>query len=205
VSAEAAQARSRVDPSSVTDTTCQALLARYFNAGFDLAIYNSTSDIEIASFICVIRPGQRSSAVHHVPSMGMGCHPSRGIALARALTEAAQTRLTVITGARDDIGRSEYERLHQHDLALRIDARMAATPAFQFEDIPDFEGQLLSEDVAYELGKLDAAGLGSVLMVDLTRPDLAIPVVRVLIPGLEPGLDSPGYIPGVRALAVMNA
>ena len=40
---------------------------------------------------------------------GAGCHPDRAIALSRALTEAAQTRLTYIAGIRDDLLPAEYE------------------------------------------------------------------------------------------------
>jgi len=34
---------------------------------------------------------------------GHGCHPCRAVALSRALTEAAQSRLTMISGSRDDV------------------------------------------------------------------------------------------------------
>ena len=43
------------------------------------------------------------------PCAGSGCHLSADIALSRALTEAAQSRLTVIAGSRDDLFRSTYE------------------------------------------------------------------------------------------------
>jgi ribosomal protein S12 methylthiotransferase accessory factor len=38
-----------------------------------------------------------------------------------------------------------------------------------------------------------------VVVVDLTRREIGIPVVRVVIPGLEPLDDVPGYTPGSRA------
>ena len=45
----------------------------------------------------------------------MGCHPSREGGLLRALTEAAQSRLTYIAGARDDCTRDDYEQLRSPD------------------------------------------------------------------------------------------
>jgi len=45
---------------------------------------------------------------------------------------------------------------------------------------------------------LERAGR-DVVAVDLTRPELGIPIVRVVIPGLEPLFDVPGYVPGARA------
>jgi ribosomal protein S12 methylthiotransferase accessory factor len=47
-------------------------------------------------------------------------------------------------------------------------------------------------------------GVQQVLVVDLTKPDLSVPVVRVVIPGLE-GPDKgerSDYVPGLRARAV---
>ncbi|RQD79803.1 MAG: methanogenesis marker 1 protein, partial [Methanocalculus sp. MSAO_Arc2] len=32
---------------------------------------------------------------------------------------------------------------------------------------------------------LDSAGYGRVIVFDLTRPDIGVPVVRVVVPGLE--------------------
>src|SRR6185312_11999744 len=40
---------------------------------------------------------------HPVFSTGSGVHSSVGVALSRAVTEAAQSRLTAISGSRDDL------------------------------------------------------------------------------------------------------
>lgn len=54
---------------------------------------------------------------HFRPATGMGCHPNRWeFALKRALTEAAQSRLTFIAGARDDMPRAEYIKHLQEDM-----------------------------------------------------------------------------------------
>jgi ribosomal protein S12 methylthiotransferase accessory factor len=65
--------------------------------------------------------------------------------------------------------------------------------------VPCFSGDTFEEDVNWELTRLRAAGLGQVVVVDLSRPGLGIPVVRVVIPGLEPLDNMPGYLPGARA------
>ena len=39
------------------------------------------------------------------------------------------------------------------------------------------------------------------ILVDLTHPEIGIPVVRAIVPGLEDGVGTPGYLPGRRALA----
>ena len=64
-------------------------------------------------------------------AQGMGAHPMRGIALSRALTEAAQSRLTYIAGSRDDVFRDMYARLRDPEVKRRILAeRDPATLSF---------------------------------------------------------------------------
>ena len=60
------------------------------------------------------RPIVASSAVRRVAAArrgyGAGCHLSAEVALSRAITEAAQSRLTYIVGSRDDLFPSSYEQ-----------------------------------------------------------------------------------------------
>jgi ribosomal protein S12 methylthiotransferase accessory factor len=72
--------------------------------------------------------------------------------------------------------------------------RFEETPRVWFED---FEAE-----VKWLLERLAAAGVGQALMVDLTRPEFGIPVVRAVIPGLEGSDHHAGYVPGTRARAV---
>jgi ribosomal protein S12 methylthiotransferase accessory factor YcaO len=77
-------------------------------------------------------------------------------------------------------------------------------PVRRFQDVPTFEGDSFDEDVAWSLARLRSAGLGQVVVVELTRRELGIPVVRVIIPGLEPLHDIPGYSPGARARRILQ-
>jgi ribosomal protein S12 methylthiotransferase accessory factor len=47
-------------------------------------------------------------------------------------------------------------------------------------------------------------GITRVVVIDLTKPEFGLPVVRVVIPGLEGTDHSPGYTPGARARAVLE-
>ena len=49
------------------------------------------------------------------------------------------------------------------------------------------------------LGRLRAVGIAEVVTLDLTRPEMGVPVVRVVIPGLEGPDDHDAYVPGPRA------
>ena len=97
--------KNRLDLASVDDPICQEILGKLERAGLSVAVWDITSDIEIAAFACFIVPRDDSAMWHCSVASGYGCHPARQVALLRALTEAAQARLTVISGLRDDFRR----------------------------------------------------------------------------------------------------
>jgi ribosomal protein S12 methylthiotransferase accessory factor len=80
---------------------------------------------------------------------------------------------------------------------LQFDAIPATATADRYESgaTATFE-----DDVTVVLDRLIHAGLESVIVVDLTHPELQIPVVRVIVPGLE-GYMFDYYRPGERAQA----
>ncbi len=101
----------RLDLDSVDAPICQEILRKLERAGLSVAVWDITSDIRIATFACNIVPRDDNALWHRAVASGFGCHPAREIALIRALTEAAQTRLTLISGLRDDFRRDTYEEL----------------------------------------------------------------------------------------------
>jgi ribosomal protein S12 methylthiotransferase accessory factor len=201
MSAEARE-QTRIDLETVTDSSCRAVLEHYVRAGISVAAWEITSDIGIPAFKCQIVEQAHDPLRRLYVNDGMGCHPDRGVALLRALTEAAQSRLTLISGARDDCFRHEYEHLRSPDLIGQHQAQTFGQPAARrFACGPSWEGETFDEDVAWELERLLAAGIERAIVVDLTRPEFRIPVVRVIVPGLESLAGADGYLAGARAQA----
>jgi ribosomal protein S12 methylthiotransferase accessory factor len=172
-----------LDLDSVDDSACRRVLAQLAGAGLAVHVWETTREIGIASFACLLAgpPEDRAD-----PELGAGCHPAREVALLRALTEAAQARTTYIAGARDDYSARLYDA---RERALRR-ARCAALlqPAAQpraFGGVPHFEAANAAEELRWILSRLRAAGLREAVAVDLTREPPGIPVVRVVVPGLE--------------------
>ncbi len=193
----------RIDPGTIDDTRCQDALDRFAAAGLDAGIWNITSDTGVPVFHCMIC--EAGSRTGHI-GIGSGCHPDRAIALLRALTEAAQTRLTYISGARDDLDPEEFtpaaavERTrYVRRLLLQCEA------AARFQDCTAFSSPSFEEDQCWLLNRLEAAGIRQVLTVDLSRPGLGVHVVRAVIPGLEAPHDDPDFIAGARALRAAEA
>lgn len=198
-----ARAACRLDLASVHDADCRSLIAKYAAAGINVRVWHVTTDAGIAAFLCDIRdpaPGDpRRLRRHH----GSGCHADRAIALSRALTEAAQTRLTYIAGIRDDLSPEEYEEPPEAEIGdALLDALAAEAAAIPFHDVPNFASDNLAADLHWALDRLRAIGVARAVAVDLTRPEFDIPVVRLVVPGLEGDPHHPDYRPGPRARQV---
>jgi YcaO-like protein with predicted kinase domain len=195
----------RIDLGSVDEPRCCEVLGKMLRAGLSVALWDITTDIGIAAFACFIVPRDDTTMWHCSVAAGYGCHPTRHIALIRAVTEAAQSRLTVISGLRDDFRHEAYDEMLDPDLVKIIrDRVLNSSPTRRFSDVPNWDGETFEADVEWELECLKRVGIRRVVMVDLTKPEFALPVVRIVVPGLEPDID-PGYVPGRRGQRVLAA
>ncbi|MEU5417244.1 YcaO-like family protein [Streptomyces clavifer] len=90
--------RTLIDPATVDEPHSQEVVDRLTVAGmmFEMALVDGPYGLPV----CV---AYLWSEDHPVVFAGGGCHSSPTIALIRALTEAAQSRLTAIAGTRDDL------------------------------------------------------------------------------------------------------
>jgi ribosomal protein S12 methylthiotransferase accessory factor len=198
------QAARRLRLSSVDDPACRSVLELYARADVQVAVWDVTSDVGIPSFFCTILDRETNQFRALGPASGSGAHPCREVALLRALTEAAQARLTVIAGSRDDIGLATYRRGQDRAVLSEASSLLAGGEQKGFDEVATHAADTLHEDVAWELGRLSAVGIDEVAVVDLTLPELGIAVVRVVIPGLEGMHDAPGFTPGQRARARLS-
>jgi ribosomal protein S12 methylthiotransferase accessory factor len=162
-----------------------------------VGVWETTSDIGIPSFTVLLADKDLDTGL--MPFLGFGCHPQRSIALSRALTEAAQARLTVIVGARDDLSHKIYAR-HNHVDAGRRNQELLDEQGRRLFETDQIGTEGVVECVATVLRGLTAAGIQDIVVVDLGDPILRIPVVRVLAPKLEPQDTVEVYRPGLRAI-----
>lgn len=197
----------RVDLDTVDDPGCREVLALYRRAGIAVGVWETTSDVGLPAFSCLIVDRAPDPMRLLYATEGMGCHPSRGVALLRALTEAAQSRLTFIAGSRDDGDRDRFERVRHADFieAARAQIDEVVGAVRDFRTIPERAGETFDADIARAVAGLVGAGIEEVIAVDLRQPGLDIAVVRVIIPGLESVDDVPGFVPGARARARAQA
>ena len=73
------------------------------------------------------------------------------------------------------------------------------TPTRKCRTLTPAKTETFNDDLLYLLDELRALGIDRVVAVDLTRPEIGVPVVRVVVPGLEGLITDPNYLPGRRA------
>ena len=136
---------------TVDDPGCRRLLDTYERAGVGVAVWDLTTDVGLPVFAATIVDRDASLPRRLPAAMGVGCHPDRAVALSRALTEAAQSRLTVIAGSRDDCPPAYYRRIRDPG-AIAMQLAPLGDPAERsFADAPHVPGESIDEDVAHEL------------------------------------------------------
>ena len=179
------RAQTRVDPATVDDADCGALLECLTRCNFEAGVFDITSPIGVPAFLCRILPRGDRWMTRPIVSDGMGCHPSPAIALIRAVTEAAQSRLSFVAGSRDDLTREEYEKL-QGRLQMRYaEGELAGPCTRSFTGARGWHAETFEEDIERLKGLLQDAGMRQIAVVDLAKEQFGLPVVRVVIPGLR--------------------
>jgi len=118
---------------------------------------------------------------YQVVTGGYGCHLSTGIATTRALTEAAQSRLTLISGARDDLSLRQFRPVYRM-LEMPPDAAPGDSPPPRSLLTATAHGSLLDDLVTLN-DRCATAFAAPPLLFDLTRHEVGTPVVRAIVPG----------------------
>jgi ribosomal protein S12 methylthiotransferase accessory factor len=199
---EGSDALSQVNLDTLDDPVNQELVARIRAADLLVGLYENTSDTEIPSYQAVVfdQPGSARAMGYF---WGMGCHLSPEVAASRALTEAVQCRLTEITGSREDILPEDYH-LNRDDEALAEmkDALGSPAPRRTLRDRPSLATDTFEGDLDVLRNALRRIGISNGALVDLSRPDIGLPVVKAIVPELERPFDGDGHRPGPRARAL---
>ena len=191
-----------VDPASFQDSAIDGLTHLIERAGFHLRLFDVTSDVGIPVFFAVIAPrldGFEKHWKHFDLSSGSGCHPSPARAAIRAITEAAQSRVTSITGARDDFDPSLYSTQLKADLTIYLRAnpirqdRLAEEPPHNPED-----------HLSFMLDRLRMIGVTSVIVVPIEFDASGFAVAKVLVPELEHPAAGRRQRYGQRAMKAMK-
>jgi ribosomal protein S12 methylthiotransferase accessory factor len=168
----------------VNDYLPKSLLDKFAAAEVDVYLRDITSDIGIPTFAAVADDVKLRDPT--LLTTGMGTHTCASVAVLRALTEVAQSRLTQIHGAREDTTLADFRKQIGYERTKRLNSHwFEASEKKDYCEIESFDSDDFLLDIKYMLHKLEEAGMDRVVVVDLTREEIGIPVVRVIVPGLE--------------------
>lgn len=189
-----------IDPAGIDDPVVTELTGRIRDAGLDLRLFDITSDLAIPTYAAVLANeglAEKKQPLFHDATIGYGTHPLASRAMIRALTEVAQSRLTYISGARDDLFAESFIR----PLAPETLALFGATPS-PARAYPSPKGDAAAL-LAHCLETLAAGGVTSILAVPLGDAALPVSVVKVVVPALENPEGARRHTVGPRALSRM--
>lgn len=188
----AAGLRIPIDLQSVDHAYCKALIAQMLDAGWDVELDAIHSRFGVPTFVAAV-----FSQEYPVECAGAGTHGDWTVAVSRALTEAAQTRLTGISGTRDDLPVFPIWENSQNGRSMRAARELRtvreASERLKFHPID-------SENIADDLSEAARRALSVTgsepIYLDITQPDLRedLAVIKVLVPGAV--ADRRGGIPG---------
>jgi bacteriocin biosynthesis cyclodehydratase domain-containing protein len=172
--------RSELDLSQFDDPYVRDLKSQLADTGRRLWVLDITSDLGVPSFVALSHAVQNG---HDFVEYGSGAHFNPRVALLRALTEVNQFLSIGLMGARS-AGPAGHEgdapfNLRDHPyLTTNGHARVGLDYNFDFGRLDKREQVMVCVNLAKRHG-LDF------LVLDQTRPDIEVPVVRVLVPGLR--------------------
>jgi ribosomal protein S12 methylthiotransferase accessory factor len=101
----------------------------------------------------------------------------------RAITEVSQSRAANIQGSRDDLRKMRYDPENSDE--NRSWQFIKSKEKKSFSDVHTFSYEDILDDIKLILSNLKTRGLKKAIVVNLTNSKLNIPVIRVIVPGLE--------------------
>ncbi len=161
------------------------LLKQFEENGVEIHLKDLTSDIGIPTIGAAADDVRTKDP--ELLTIGVGTHLNPEIACIRALTEVAQSRTTHKHGIKinaqlqkktQDMG---YEKIKKINRMWYSDSKNRKKLSEMVNEATDY----VLDDIEIVLGRLMDRGFDMVVAVDLTREEIGVPVVRMVVPGLE--------------------
>ena len=192
----------RVMLASITSEKIRALIDRLEAIDTLPLLFDCSIDTRVPTYNCYLYDNtfpQRGLA------HGMGSSLDPEEAMIRAITEAVLARTVFYSGVREMNDRNAYALFKTNGpefstfmKTLEAEPGTLDASTLTSEATPSFE-----DDMLLCIEKLKQVGVNQIIVFDLTEPEFAGAVVKVVIPGLE-GYLTPQYQPGTRARAYLG-
>jgi YcaO-like protein with predicted kinase domain len=183
-----------IDPVAFGDAVIDGLVAQIAASGMTIRLFDQTSDLGIPVIMAVLGPADRRGFVGELEvTAGYGAHPVASRAAIRAITEAAQSRVTSIAASRDDIQSAAFSTAAA-DVNLRL---LDAAPAAPLPTgLPP--GTPLAQLIEVMTAVLARGGIGATA-ITLSDPSHPYAVVKLVSTDLEDRAANLNWRPGWRS------
>jgi len=152
------------------------------DAGIKVKVWLLDSDVDIPTVVVALDDTVLKDPALLV--MGAGSHLSPEIAVTRALTEAAQSRVVQIHGAREDTDREQVVRTFGYDHMKKLNKYWYEDlDTVSMGDLKDDSSDTPAANINTVIEKLDGIA-DAAIIVDLSR-GVEVPVIRAIIPMFE--------------------
>ncbi|HKY93858.1 MAG TPA: YcaO-like family protein, partial [Kiloniellales bacterium] len=177
-----------VDLASVPEGPCRSLLDRIRAAGIEVRAWYLAGPATLPT-IYVRLIERETHPLAPPPVDGAGCDPEPLAALVHALAEAAQNRIVLISGTRDDLSAPTY---------LRRAVTAEPGEALPLDALPRPAAASLGETLRRVAEVFEQEGRQP-LFVDLSPAGSGLSVVRSVVPSLLPLMQAHGSRPAAQA------
>ena len=173
------------DLDSIESEIVNDAIDKFESEGIKIKLMDFTADINVPTIAASADDTVTKDA--GLLTLGIGTHLDPEVAVFRALTEVAQSRATQINGAREDTVRADFAREAGYERMKRINRYYFREEEnkVDFKNIENRSTTSISEDLKIVSKDLADNEIKHILYADLTRPELDVSVVRVIIPEME--------------------
>ena len=176
---------SQINLDTIESDLINETIEKFESEGIKIKLMDFTADIKIPTIAASADDTVTKDA--GLLTLGMGTHLDSEVAVLRALTEVAQSRATQINGAREDTVRADFAREAGYRRMKKINKIYFQEEENQINlsDIENKSTPSVTEDIEIVKEELISNDIKQILYTDLTRPELDVSVVRVIIPEME--------------------
>ncbi len=161
------------------------LLKQFEENGVKIHLKDLTSDLGIPTI------GASSDDIAtkdpELLNIGVGTHLDPMIAATRALTEVAQSRTTHKHGLKVNANLVKVTKEMGYDKIKAVNRLWYSDSgkSVKLSEMENLATPYVRDDIEVVLGRLVDCGFERAVVADLTRPEINVPTVRVIIPGTE--------------------
>ncbi len=179
---DSAREATLVDLQSISDDDTLRLLDALKSGLLDVLVWDMTGDLGVPCYLAEIF--DLDALTHTRYAHGAAADISPHLAIYRALCEAAQVRLTYISGSRDDLDHDDYGNQFDEMVANRKWVLENLVPMVKVSSsVENDSGANKTLDSVCE--RLEDSGFEDIIVVRLSGADDQVAVVKVIVPALK--------------------